>query len=190
MTRFDRRGLLRASFALGGGLVATPTAVALAGAGPARAAAPRVEKRLAFRSIHTDEKVDARFFGPSGFDADGLAEIDHGLRDWRTNEVKAIDPALVMLLADLRDALDVAPRRPFDIISGYRSPATNAALRARSGGVATRSQHMLGKATDLALPGVPLDRVRQAALALARGGVGFYPSSGFVHVDTGRVRRW
>lgn len=190
MTRLDRRGLLRASFALSGGVLATPTAVALAGAAPARATAPAVEKRLAFRSIHTNEKVDARFFGPAGFDPDGLAEIDHGLRDWRTNDVKAMDPRLVMLLADLRDALEVDPRRPFDIISGYRSPVTNARLRARSGGVATKSQHMLGKATDLALPGVPLDRVRAAALALGRGGVGFYPSSGFVHVDTGRVRQW
>lgn len=185
----DRRGLLRGSLAVAGGIVATPTALGLTAFEPARAAA-LPEKRLAFRNIHNNEKVDARFFGPSGFDREGLAEINHGLRDWRTGDVKDMDPALILLLATLRDALDVSPRTTFDIISGYRSPKTNGALHARSNGVATKSQHMLGKATDIALPGVPLARLHKAALAMKRGGVGFYPSSGFVHVDTGRVRSW
>lgn len=189
MTSLDRRGLIRASLAAMGGLVATPAGMGLV-AFDAADAAPLPEKRLSFRNIHNNETVDARFFGPKGFDQQGLAEINHGLRDWRTNDATTMDPALIMLLATLRDSLDQSPRARFDIISGYRSPKTNAALHARSGGVASKSQHMLGKATDIALPGVPLARVHQAALALGRGGVGFYPESGFVHVDTGRVRRW
>lgn len=189
MTLLDRRGLLRASLAATGGLVATPVGVGLVALDPVDAA-PLPEKRLAFRNIHNNETVDARFFGPQGFDPEGLAEINHGLRDWRTNEVTRMDPALILLLATLRETLEVSPRARFDIISGYRSPQTNAALHARSGGVASKSQHMLGKATDIALPGTALDRVHQAALSLKRGGVGFYPQSGFVHVDTGRVRHW
>lgn len=189
MTELHRRGLLRASLAVAGGLVAAPTGFGVIAFDTADAAT-LPEKRLAFRNIHNNETVDARFFGPSGFDPQGLAEINHGLRDWRTNESTDMDPALILLLATLRDTLEVSPRNRFDIISGYRSPRTNAALHARSNGVATKSQHMLGKATDIALPGVPLARVHQAALSLKRGGVGFYPSSGFVHVDTGRVRSW
>lgn len=190
MTNLDRRGLLRTSLAVTGGLIATPTAFGLVSGSPALAAPTALEKRLAFRNIHNDERVDARFFGPGGFDRQGLAEINHGLRDWRTGDVKDMDPALILLLAELRDALEVDARKPFDIISGYRSPGTNASLRAKSGGVATKSQHMLGKATDIALPGIALSRVHKAALAMKRGGVGYYPSSGFVHVDTGRVRSW
>lgn len=189
MTELHRRGLLRASLAVAGGLVAAPTGFGVI-AFDAANAAPLPEKRIAFRNTHNNETVDARFFGPNGFDRQGLAEINHGLRDWRTNEVTEMDPALIVLLATLRDTLEVSPRNRFDIISGYRSPKTNAALHERSSGVASKSQHMLGKATDIALPGVPLARVHQAALALKRGGVGFYPSSGFVHVDTGRVRNW
>ena len=185
----NRRGLLRGSMAMAAGIVATPTALGLVAYDPVEAA-PLTEKRLAFRNIHNNEKVDARFFGPRGFDRQGLAEINHGLRDWRTGDVKEIDPALILLLATLRAELDVSSRTKFDIISGYRSPKTNGALHARSDGVATKSQHMLGKATDIALPGIPLARLHKAALAMKRGGVGFYPASGFVHVDTGRVRSW
>ncbi len=189
MKLLDRRGLLRASLAATGGLVATPVGMGLVAFEAADAAA-LPEKRLAFRNIHNNETVDARFFGPQGFDSEGLAEINHGLRDWRTGEVARMDPALILLLATLRETLEVSPRARFDIISGYRSPKTNASLHARSGGVATKSQHMLGKASDIALPGTSLSRVHDAALSLKRGGVGFYPQSGFVHVDTGRVRHW
>jgi len=176
----NRRGLLAGALALGAaGMLAPGAAFAAIG-----------EKRLAFRNIHNNEKVDARYWGANGYDADGLAEINHGLRDWRTGDVMAMDKDLLNLLVALRDTLDMAPRASFDIISGYRSPRTNAALHARSNGVATKSQHMLGKATDIALPGVRLETLRTAALSLKRGGVGYYPKSGFVHVDTGRVRRW
>lgn len=148
------------------------------------------ERRIAFRNIHTNERIDARYFGATGYDMEGLAEINHGLRDWRTGDIIQMDRGLMDTLVQIRDRLGVSARQPFDLISGYRSPHTNAALHERSGGVATKSQHMLGKATDIALPGVPLDRLRAAAMAGQRGGVGFYPRDGFVHVDTGRVRSW
>lgn len=159
----------------------------------ARAATGTREWRLAFRNVHNGESFDAVFARDGQFVADGLAELNHGLRDWRTGEVMAIDRKLLALLMRLRDALGVAPGRSIDLISGYRSPHTNGALKAPGGGhsgVATRSQHMLGKATDIRLPGIPLDQQRRAALILAGGGVGYYPADGFVHIDTGRVRHW
>ena len=161
------------------------------GASGAFAALP--ERRIAFRNVHTNDTVDARFFGASGWDVQGLAELNHGLRDWRNNEQTEMDPQLMLLISRIRDVLDVAPQAKIDLISGYRSPTTNASLRARGGehtGVASKSQHMLGKATDIHMSGVPLDRLRMAALSMQGGGVGFYPRDGFVHVDTGRVRTW
>jgi uncharacterized protein YcbK (DUF882 family) len=181
-TTLSRRGLFLGAMALGGTMLIER---------PLLAAIP--EKRLAFRNVHTGDRVDARFFANGRFDTQGLAELNHGLRDWRTGDVTNMDPDLFSLLAEIRDRLSVDPRKTFDLISGYRSPKTNSALRARGGahtGVASTSQHMLGKATDIALPGVGLNNVRLAALSVKRGGVGFYPHDGFVHVDTGRVRTW
>ena len=160
---------------------------------PGIAQASLPERRLAFRNVHTNERFDARYFGARGWDAQGLAELDHGLRDWRNGETYPIDRDLLNLLVTIRGRLGVAPNKPFDLISGYRSPHTNGALREAGGartGVASRSQHILGKATDIAVPGVALDRVKLAAMVNQRGGVGFYPKDGFVHVDTGRVRSW
>lgn len=177
-----RRGLL------GGALVVG--AASLIG-GRAFAALP--EKRIAFRNIHTNETVDARFFGANGWDHQGLAELNHGLRDWRNNESTTMDPELMLLLSAIRDKLDVAPQTRIELISGYRSPQTNSALRAAGGahtGVASKSQHMLGKATDIHMPGVALRNLHLAALSMKAGGVGYYPKDGFVHVDTGRVRQW
>lgn len=151
------------------------------------------ERRIAFRNVHTNDMVDARFFGANGWDAQGLAELNHGLRDWRNGEATVMDPALMLALSRIRDVLGVDPRTKIDLISGYRSPQTNAALRERGGehtGVASKSQHMLGKATDIHMPGIALDRLHMAALSMQAGGVGYYPKDGFVHVDTGRVRSW
>jgi uncharacterized protein YcbK (DUF882 family) len=148
------------------------------------------EHRIALRNVHTNERHDILFArGATPLDS-GLDEIEHALRDWRTGATHRIDFALVLLASRLRDRLDVDARRPFDVISGYRSPATNGRLHAGSSGVATKSQHMVGKAIDLAIPGVPLASVHSAALALEGGGVGYYPDDGFVHIDTGPVRRW
>jgi uncharacterized protein YcbK (DUF882 family) len=160
---------------------------------PKAALAAMPERRIAFRNIHTSENFDARFFGANGWDPQGLAELNHGLRDWRNNESTQMDPQLLLLISQIRDKLGVAPQAKIDLISGYRSPGTNAGLRAKGGahtGVATKSQHMLGKATDLRMPGVALDRLQLAALSMQAGGVGYYPKDGFVHVDTGRVRHW
>ncbi len=110
------------------------------------------------------------------------------LRDFRTGDVHKIDPALLDLLYDLQERAGAT--RPFEVISGYRSPQTNAALRRRSHGVAGSSLHMQGQAIDIRVGDVPLASLRRAALALRQGGVGYYPASNFVHVDTGRVRTW
>ncbi len=120
---------------------------------------------------------------------DGLREVDHYLRDFRTGEVHPIDRGVLDILHALsRNAPGRSP--VFHVISGYRSPRTNAMLRQKSHGVAKRSLHMQGKAIDITLPGWETRYLYRAALNLARGGVGFYPKSGFVHVDTGRVRTW
>lgn len=178
----SRRGLI-------GGMVAGGAALAL----PMPAMAAGTEWRLAIRNVHTNESVDALFARSGQFLPQGLAELNHGLRDWRTGESVAMDRRLLALLVSLREKLELGSNHPIGLISGYRSPHTNAMLRAAGGehtGVASQSQHMLGKATDIMIPGVSLDRLHGAALALGGGGVGYYPRDGFVHVDTGRVRRW
>ena len=174
-------------------LIGSAFAAGAAGALPKMACAALPEQRIAFRNIHNNETFDARFFGAGGWDEQGLAEINHGLRDWRNGESTQMDKQLMLLLAGIRDRLGFSAGQRFDLISGYRSPGTNAALRERGGehtGVASKSQHMLGKATDIHMPGIELGRLRAAALSMQAGGVGFYPKDGFVHVDTGRVRLW
>ena len=175
------------------GLIVGALAASAAMMLPFPAMAAGEELRLAIRNVHNNESVDAVFARGGRFVPDGLAELNHGLRDWRTGQVHRMDPNLLALLVRLREKLEVRGNRKIDLISGYRSPTTNNALRERGGshtGVASQSQHMLGKATDIMIPGVPLDRLRGAALALGGGGVGYYPQDGFVHVDTGRVRHW
>lgn len=155
-------------------------------------AAKRVPERvLSFFNTHTGERLRAAYCCGGVYQPDALRAINHILRDFRANAVKPIDPKLLDLLHELGGTLETDA--PFHIISGYRSPHTNGLLRERGGaatGVASRSLHMEGKAIDIRVPGVTLDHVRGAARSLKRGGVGFYPSSNFVHVDTGRVRYW
>lgn len=145
-------------------------------------------KKLSFHNLHTGENLRTEFWAEGKFIPEALGEINRVLRDHRTNEISAIDPALLDLLHALQRKIET--KETFHVISGYRSPASNAQLRAHSGGVATRSLHMSGKAIDIALPGCKLADLRRAALSLRAGGVGYYPASGFVHVDTGRVRQW
>lgn len=164
-------------------------AVGLAASRTLNAASVMVpERRLAFVHTHTRETLDLVFAGPEGYLPASLAKVNEFLRDFRTSDVHVIDPKLLDLLHALTRA--IRSTEPFHVISGYRSPRTNAALRSRSSGVARYSLHMEGKAIDIRLPGTRLDRVRDSARALARGGVGYYPGSDFVHVDTGRVRVW
>ncbi len=145
-------------------------------------------KRLSFHNLHTGEKLRTEFWAQGKFIPEALSQINHILRDHRTNEVSRIDPALLGLLHALQCKVETGAA--FHVISGYRSAASNAKLRAQSGGVANRSLHMRGQAIDIAIPGCGLADLRRAAISLRAGGVGYYPASGFVHVDTGRVRQW
>lgn len=123
-----------------------------------------------------------------GYDPTTLARVNHFLRDFRTDEVHAIDPGVLDTLFAVRSR--VGRDDPFHVISGYRSPETNAYLRRHSSGVAKHSLHMEGRAIDVRLPGIPTAKLRDIALTMQRGGVGYYPASDFVHLDTGRVRFW
>ena len=176
---FGRRRLLGLALAAGCGLLLPP-------ARPA--GAQSAARRLEFYHIHTGEGLRATYWERGRYLPDSLREIDVILRDFRTGEVRTIDPELLDLLHRLCAATDYGA--PINVISGYRCPATNAMLAARSSGVATNSFHLRGMAIDLRLPGRRLASVRDAAIVLGGGGVGFYPGSDFVHVDTGPVRRW
>jgi uncharacterized protein YcbK (DUF882 family) len=155
---------------------------------PVRAAIAVAPRILRLESLHTGERLAATYWAGGGYVAEELRRIDHVLRDHRTGDVRPIDPGLLDLLVALRERLDT--RAPFQIISAYRSPATNAMLAERGGGVARQSLHTRGLAIDIRVPGRSLTAVRDAALGLRAGGVGFYPRSDFVHVDVGRVRSW
>jgi len=156
---------------------------------PTWAAVARADSRaLHFAHLHTGERLAVEYCTAGEYVPDALTAVNTLLRDFRTGDVHAIDPALLDLLYDLRDRTGAT--RPFQVISGFRSPATNAALRRRSHGVASGSLHMQGKAIDIRIADVPLTGLRRAALDLREGGVGYYPASNFVHVDTGRIRAW
>lgn len=174
--QYDRRGLLAGSLAaIGAGFFATPVL----------AAAPRA---LSLLNLHTGEALKAVYWEGGRYVPDALSALSRVLRDHRTGDTHPMDPNLFDLVTALQQRLET--QQTVQIISGYRSPKTNASLHAQSSGVATRSLHMDGKALDIRIPGVPLVKVRDAGLELKRGGVGYYPSDNFVHVDVGRVRRW
>jgi uncharacterized protein YcbK (DUF882 family) len=160
----------------------------LAFAGPASAFADREERVLSFFHTHTGERLTVPYFADGSYVAASLAKLHRFLRDHRTGEEHAIDPALFDLLHDLRRATNA--RKPFQVISCYRSPNTNRKLRAAGRGVARRSLHVQGQAIDVRSGDVSSAVLRDAAKELSRGGVGYYPESDFVHVDTGRVRFW
>jgi uncharacterized protein YcbK (DUF882 family) len=168
-------------------------AAALALASPlkgALAALPQSGTRaLSLVSTHTNEHVTATYWRDGVYDKGALKDLNYVLRDFRTGDIAAMDRHLLDLLAELHHR--TGSRKPFQIISGYRSPKTNAMLASASGGgVAKRSLHMDAKAIDIRLSDVALSDLRQAALGMKAGGVGYYKKSDFVHVDTGRVRQW
>jgi len=146
------------------------------------------ERKLAFLNLHTGERTQATYWARGDYLTDGLLAIKKVLRDHRTGETYPIDPGLLDMLQLLHYKMD--SQREFHVISGYRSPQTNAQLNAKSSGVARRSLHMQGKAIDIRLPGHALADLRNAALSLQAGGVGYYPGSDFIHIDTGHVRQW
>lgn len=170
--------LLAATFLLAG-LLPVATAPATSG-----------DRTISFYNMHTKETLTVTYMRNGRHVPEAMAKINHMLRDWRRNEATRMDPDLIDLVYDIHR--DLGAKAPVHIVSGYRSPVTNASLRQRSNGVAQNSQHTLGKAIDLYFPDVPVNRIREVGLKHQAGGVGYYPTSGqpFVHVDTGRVRHW
>lgn len=146
------------------------------------------ERKLSLLNLHTGESLNATYWAEGQYQSSELHAISKILRDFRTGDVHKIDNKLIDLLNIMHHK--IGGNRPFHVISGYRSPKTNAALSKKSSGVAKKSLHMQGKAIDIRLPGYKLSDLRKVALNLHTGGVGFYPESDFIHVDTGRVRHW
>jgi uncharacterized protein YcbK (DUF882 family) len=149
---------------------------------------PSPERSLSLYNLHTGESLRTAYWIKGEYLSESLTEINHILRDFRTDEIKPIDTDLLDLLSTIHSNMGCS--EPIHIISGYRSPATNAHLHENSCGVASHSLHMQAKAADIRLPGCSLSALRQMAVSLRCGGVGYYPSSDFVHVDVGRVRYW
>jgi uncharacterized protein YcbK (DUF882 family) len=147
-------------------------------------------RTISLHHMHTEEDLTITYKVNGRYDEEALKKISWVLRDWRKEEPIAMDPHLIDLVWEVHR--DVGAKEPIWIVCGYRSPQTNSMLRRRSSGVAKFSQHMLGKAMDFYIPGVPLEQLRAVGLYLQRGGVGYYPTSGspFVHLDTGSVRHW
>jgi uncharacterized protein YcbK (DUF882 family) len=175
-----RRRFVAASLGVAAGL--SPVARAIAAA-----AAPPVH-RLSFYHIHTGEKLNIAYREQGALIKGALTEINRYLRDFRTEQIHDIDVALLDALHELYTTFD--GRGNFEVISGYRSPRTNAALRHATTGVAENSLHIQGRAIDVRLTSAKTVAVRDAAISLRRGGVGYYPESNFVHVDTGPFRSW
>jgi len=146
------------------------------------------ERWLSFYNQHTGETIRTVYWSAGRYIPEALSDINRILRDFRTGEVKPIDPALLDLLHALRTRLET--RDTLHVISGYRSPRTNAGLINRGHAASSRSLHTKGKAIDIRLPGYSLKALHKAAVSLRAGGVGYYPVPEFVHVDIGRVRYW
>ena len=149
------------------------------------ASRPRI---LTLNNLHTGESLRAEFFNGRSYNQEELVRLNHFFRDYRCNQVKTIDPHLFDQLYRLQVMLGT--RKPVQLISGYRSLATNNRLRETGDGVAKHSYHTRGQAMDFHIEGLQLTQVRAAALKLRAGGVGYYPKSNFIHIDTGPVRHW
>jgi uncharacterized protein YcbK (DUF882 family) len=145
-------------------------------------------RTISFHHTHTNEDLTVTYKRNGRYDEEALKRINNLMRDWRAQEPIEMDPHVIDLLWEVHR--EVGAKEPIWVVCGYRSPGTNAMLRARSSGVAKLSQHMNGKAIDFYIPGVPLEQLQAAGLRAQRGGVGIYPSTGFVHMDTGSVRHW
>jgi uncharacterized protein YcbK (DUF882 family) len=145
-------------------------------------------RELSFFHTHTSEKLRVVYAEHGAYVPGALADVNRLLRDFRSGDVHPIDPRLLDILYAVRER--TGGSGTFEVISGFRSPHTNEMLRQQSGGVAQRSLHLQGQAIDVRLTGTQTRQLRQAAVAMALGGVGYYPASDFVHLDTGRVRTW
>ena len=146
------------------------------------------ERSLSFYHTHTKKTLEVTYSVGGEYVESALAEVNHFLGDFRTGDAIVIDPALLDLIYDVRASL--GSNDTFEVISAYRSPETNEMLRNLGRGVAKKSQHLVGKAIDVRLRNVDSVDLRDAAIKIKRGGVGYYKKSDFVHIDTARVRRW
>lgn len=183
-TQIGRRGFLKA------GLIAMGAGVVSMMAPPAFAAMRMPESgsfNVAFRNAHTGDSFNGTYRVGNKYLPDAFERINHVLRDFRTGEEFPIDPRAIDILYMVQNRTN---KQPLEVLSGYRSPRTNGMLRHASGGVAKNSLHMVGQAVDIQLPGYSTRRVRDVAIDLRAGGVGYYPGSDFVHIDTGKVRHW
>jgi uncharacterized protein YcbK (DUF882 family) len=178
---WTRRRVLEAS-----GVIALSALGALASR--ARAHQALEERRISLKNLHSPESLEVVYRRDGEYLPESLARLERLLRDYRSGEVHSMDPALFDYLYDVARARRVEP--VFSVISGYRSPRTDAMLHERSSGVASKSLHMEGRAIDVRLGGVDCATLASSALALQRGGVGYYRRSNFVHLDTGRLRTW
>ena len=174
-----RKFLVAGAAAVATGMAASP-AFAIVGRKPFRS--------VALDNLHTGEKLRVDYWVNGRYLRGALHRVNYNLRDFRTGAVHVIDPQLLDLLDSLRRLMRT--REPFQVVSGYRSPETNAMLREESSAVAVNSLHMQGMAIDIRMPGRSLHYLHAAAVHLRAGGVGYYPHSGFIHVDVGRVRYW
>jgi len=176
----QRRSFLKSSVVLA-------SAIGLPALAKAAQPAP-AERTLRLYNTHTGESLRSVFWAEGQFIPDALKDINKLLRDHRNDKIADMDPKLILLLNDVSDKF--GDGQTLHIISGYRSPESNAKLAAASNGVAKHSMHMDGKAIDIRLPGKDLAQLHKAAMSMKAGGVGYYPDSQFVHMDTGRVRYW
>jgi uncharacterized protein YcbK (DUF882 family) len=168
--------------------VASCAALAVAKSATALSYPSMAARELRFYNLHTLESLTAVYWRDGTYLPEGLAQISYHLRDFRTGGIKPIDPTLLNIVHQVTSSLECD--QPINVISGYRTPATNAMLAARSEKVAPNSFHMRGQAIDIRLPGLATTGVRDVALGLSRGGVGYYPESDFIHLDTGPIRAW
>jgi uncharacterized protein YcbK (DUF882 family) len=176
----DRRRMIKASL---GGLISLTALPAL---GQVKIAVP--DRILTLKNLHTGEQVKSHYWTQGDYETSEIAVLDHLLRDFRADELTSMDKRLFDAIYLLGQQFDY--QQPIGIISGYRSPTTNNKLRAMGRNVAKNSYHTRGMAVDISMPGVPMRELRKAAEQLKMGGVGYYPSNGFIHLDTGPVRRW
>jgi uncharacterized protein YcbK (DUF882 family) len=180
-SHLKRRGFLKLVALSVGSLAMSPTLARVATA---------KERALFIYNPHTGETIRAVYWTPvDGYLHESLREISWALRDYYTDQMKIFDPRLLDQLYTLQLLLEY-DTQPFHVISGFRSPSTNAMLRMRSRAVARDSFHLYGMATDIRMPGRSTGELRRVALSLEAGGVGYYPRAGFVHVDTGPIRTW
>lgn len=176
-----RRAFLKSSLLLAAPTLSIPALAKTAQAAPG-------ERTLRLYNTHTGEKLSTVFWAEGQFIPDAMKDINKVLRDHRNNKVAEMDPELMLLLTAVNEKM--GNNKELHIISGYRSPESNAKLHSVSGGVAKRSLHMEAKAIDIRIPGKDLKMLQRAALSIQGGGVGYYPDSQFVHMDTGRIRSW